>query len=373
MKVTKLFILFFILLQSCKESKTLETPWLNQVTLESTGEWILEIDNTTPRYSNLFSYNDNDQLLYLYNSLGHTLYIYGLNQRQPTSVLKLEREGPNGVMKPDAIKVINQDSILLLNNSNKLLTIIDSRGNPYYKKKILGEDENGLPLRSSILYKNGKIYLPISDYMYTRKTLRPKSLMVFDLKTSKKDFLLDTPKEFRDIKHWADRYYIRDGALIGDSTYVATWSMSKNLKFLNLNSLESKRLNYTSKYIKSAIKADAIFRDLEEKSKYQLKNTWNEAIFYAEHQNLVLRSHSIGKYIPDGGSMYDKLKTVNKDENYVVTELFDNTLRKIGEVTGITFIEGIFSSKDGLYIEDYLFDGENENIIVFKKYEKRKK
>jgi hypothetical protein len=373
MRVTKFIILILLVLQSCKESKTLESPWLDQATLESSGEWILEIDNTTPRYSNLFSYYDDDEILYLYNRLGHTLYTYELNQSQPKSILKLKSEGPDGVMKPDAIKVLSQDSILFLNNSTKLLTIIDSEGHTFYTKKILKDDENGLPLRSSILHQNGKIYVPVANYIYTNKNISSKSLMIMDLETSEKDFLLDTPKELQNINDWADRYYIRDGVLVGDSIYVSTWSMSKDLKAINLYTLKSRKLSYSSKYINNAKRASGTFKSLEEKSDFQLQNTWNEAIFYAEHQNLVLRSHSIGKYIPDGGSRYDKLKTINGDENYVVTELFDNTLNKIGEVPGVTFIEGIFSSKTGLYIEDFLFDMNNENIVVFKKYEKRSK
>ena len=76
-----------------------------------------------------------------------------------------------------------------------------------------------------------------------------------------------------------------------------------------------------------------------------------------KNQNLILRSFIIGKDIPQGVTdLTTKYKSLNGDNIFEITEIFNSNFQKVGEIESLSFLQGIFDNSQGIWIEDYSVD-----------------
>ena len=113
-------------------------------------------------------------------------------------------------------------------------------------------------------------------------------------------------------------------------------------------------------------------RGMMESPVYQMSNSWYGDIYYDQYRKLYYRSASIGREIPDSElnpmANLKLYKSLNNDDIYALTIILDENFKKVGEVYGIRLTKRSFATESNLLIEDSKYDSENEDIIVFKRY-----
>lgn len=369
--IYKLLVVLALTNYSCGTGERYQPlDWKNSNTLKVVGIVKFPLDSQTKRYGNILSYSKKEDNLYLYNNYSHAIYKYSLERPNEYSIIKLDKSGPDGVRQINALYAISEDSLISINSATSKLTIINNSGKKIYEAEILSPDENGFPLMFRITSKDGKVYVPLSTYSKTKPSLKQKNLLIFDLRTRKKDFQIDTPVNYREIKDWADRFHMKSGTLINSSFYAFSWSPGKLFVLHNLEKNESKEIHFSSSLISDAQKADKIPTNSYESRYFQRTNSWNQSIYFAENQNILLRPFIIGKKIPENAKdLYGDFKSLNNDEIFEITEIYNSSMQKIGELKGVSFLNGIFDNINGIYMEDYSVDQENEDIMAFKVYQ----
>lgn len=63
-----------------------------------------------------------------------------------------------------------------------------------------------------------------------------------------------------------------------------------------------------------------------------------------------------------------KSKNKSNDNTFTGVILLDSSFQKIGEVKDIMLNDEAFATVDGIYLKDNLYEKNNEDILVFKKY-----
>jgi len=312
----------------------------------------------------LMSYSKLENRLSLYNDFNHSIYFYELPEGNLAKKVSLEREGVNGVFRVSGFYYHSKDSIFTVNQYTKRVSILNDSGKKLEEFELFDVDDPGMPFSSSLFYHNGNVYFTVVGYKGTSKENEFKSLLIYNLKNKSKMFLIDTPVEYRG--NWADRTVARYGVLISGTSYVNSWAMGDMLVALKLedesvieSGIQSKNIQYPDQY-----KED--MRSTEKRLYYQRTNSWNIDLFYAPHQNIILRSVNIGSDIPVGEDFGSgDFLSQNGDRIFDIIELFDTELNKIGEVSSISFYGEIFSTEKGIYIADYQDRQDNEDIISF--------
>lgn len=368
-----LLVLTLISIFSCsKQEKISYLSWKDQYTLKKVGDLIFDIDQQTGRYFNPISYSQSMGSLCLFNNNNHTLYFYNIENGELQRKIQYEKQGPNSVPTVHELVAYSEDSIISLNRDFYSITIFNIKGEVIFKKRILDDSDPGLPLRHQFNYHNGKIYTPVKGYAKTSKNLKQKAALIYDLNTSKKVFVIDSPSEFE--MGWADRDPMRDAVFLKNrNEFVITWSMSKAFESINLTSGQSKNISYDSKRLKKTKKYDGSLNDRLSKDHYLLSNSWIESLHMDKSKGFLLRSATVGKLIPKGESLNKQYKSLNKDSIFVLTEIFDETLQKVGEVPNVSFYNDVFSTENFIYVSNYMHDIGNEDIIAFSKYQLVKK
>ena len=364
-------LIFILIASACERKETIVSQeWSNDTALKVVDVIKFPLDSLTKRYGNKMSFSQRESKLYLYNNYTHSFYQYSLSAPEEYRIISLNKEGPNRIGKVDAFFAISEDSIITINSGSSKIAIVNASSEKIYEAQILGSNENGLPLMFTIDYRNGQVYVPLSSYAKTKNSLKRKNVLIYNLKTREKNFIIDTPDQYADIKDWADRFHVKNGTLVGDDHYAFSWSPGKLYVAYNLRENSSRQVNFTSELIADAKKADKILTDRLENRYFQRTNTWNQSIYYSDYGGLILRPFSIGKNIPEGTQdLYGDFKSLNNDDIFEITEIYNKRFEKVGELLGVSFLNNLFDTADGIYIEDYSVDPEDENVMAFKLYQ----
>lgn len=361
-----------IMLVSCSSADLakddLNINWNQILSLQETNELTISIDNETNRFGNQMSYSNLSKSLCLYNSINNSLYFYSIPEGQLIRKTALQRDGENSIVRINALYFYNQDSIFTYNQYNRVLTILNDSGKVVLKKELLSSNEPGMPFEPSLSYRKGKIYFVIKGYKGSLEDYENKALLIYDLKNESKRFTIDTPVEFQG--NWADRTIVRHGELLNDDKYIVSWGMGAKMIVEDLSNQQAKEILYKSEKLHYAKEYTEDNRNQEAKLLYQRTNSWNIDLYFDSYRGLLLRSTNVGMKIPKGETFTDRhYPSKNNDSVYDLIEIFDSDLTKVGQVNSVSFYGEIFSTSEGIFITDYQFEPQNEDIIRFKIYE----
>jgi hypothetical protein len=362
-------ICFFSACDGIKKVSDDET--YNKYTLVKSGNLVLNIDSTTKRFGNLISYSELEQSLSLYNDFNHSIYFYRIPDGDLIKKVSLEKEGVNGVFRVTGLYFYNQDSIFTYNQYTQKITILNDSGKKLDEFTLLDVGDPGMPFSPSLYYENGNIYFTVVGYKATVKEKKYKSLLIYNIRTKNRKFLIDTPSEY--MGNWSDRSVVKDGVLIYGNSYVNSWGMGNKLIALKIEDETINISNPTSNYIQYPKEYEGNIQSMEERLYYQRTNSWNIDLYFAKHQKVILRAVNIGTNLPKGEDIGSgSFASQNGDDIFDLTELFNIDLVKIGEVYHLSFYGEIFSAESGIYIADYQYDEGNEDVISFGRYNLQK-
>lgn len=118
-------LVLIIIISSC----TPDEKDYKKIELVKTKELLtLPIDQNTANISDGLFYFAKENLLFSQNWKEHSIQIYDIENKKRIKNIKLEREGPNGVLDLMGIHVQNLDSIFLFNQIKSQITLIDTSG-----------------------------------------------------------------------------------------------------------------------------------------------------------------------------------------------------------------------------------------------------
>ncbi len=356
-----------ILILSC-ESESVFTP---KKTLAFKDRVILEIDSMTKRSSKYVGYCEQLKSIYIFNETNYKLYFYDVESAENWKIIPFEKSGPKRVGKIDGIYVLNQDSIFFLNGFGNYVSLLNSRAEHMAKYEIFENNNAGhfIQTRSpSFKYSRSTktLHIPIisSQKINSKET---KSAMNYSLDSHEKELYKAWPSNFRKyggkgrISYMAHNYE--------KSICVFSYTIDESIHVYDFkNSITTMHYAGSNK-----IKKPEYYKGgtgIHEKALHQRTQSWFGNIHYDKYQQIYLRSASIAKRVPKGvNPLSSNLKTVHGDEVYVITILLSENFEKIGEVPHVMLPNSAFSTPNGLYVTDSQYQKENEDIMVFKRFE----
>lgn len=368
----KLIFLGLILTLGCETQETQNIKdWSNDYTLKMKDRWVISIDLETKRNGNLYSYNEYARCLFLFNQINQSIYSFPLSDSTFSQRIEFDKDGPNGLTTVTHFLFHNKDSIFFFNDLSNTLRIANEKGIVYFKKQILETNEPSfIPKVAKMQIDGHELVMPVFGHQGTRPDLQSKSLLIYNLHTGQKDFLMDLPTDSQG--YFGDKTVSKNLALI-DDMYTMSLSMSSVIQTLSKVSshkpvqeqkYSSERIHYPTEFKEDLNDRQAAFH-------YQMTNSWNESLFFDKNSRTLLRSVVIGRNLDKNhvANSINNSLSLNSDRVFVLTELFNESMKKIGEVDHVVFYDGIFSNESYIYMVDYEFDLFNEDIIVFSKYQ----
>lgn len=365
---------FFILIWSCgsydSDDLTL-SEWKDNSTLTEAGRWTISIDQETNRYgtfTNFISYSEDLKSLILFNTVNNILYHYPVKDTSYSKKVKLDKKGPNGTSEVSHFLFHNSDSLFFFNDQSNVLRIMNDRGDILYKKQIIERSDPAFSSgRMKMQFTDGNLIVSVFGHNGTCPDLSNKSLFIYNLKNETKKFIIDVP--LRNRGYYAGRSRDKGLAIINDS-YVVSPVVSPALQALKKGASDNEtiEIQFGSDKLHYPITFDGATNDRQARSDYNLSHSWAESLYFDKHSRTLLRAWTVGRRLDDNIASNSNLLSLNGDRVFVITELFDEQLTKIGEVENVVFYDGIFSNEQAIYIMDYLFDSSNEDIISFTMY-----
>lgn len=209
-----LFVLFLFSCASNSTETTNSSFGLDNVPLELTGSWEMDIDSLTARDAIKYQYYreaDREYFVSL-NHLEPSIQIYSLESSQMIEKIPLENDGPNGIgnlayITHASFFVENLNSFWLYNYDGSRLFNLNRNGEII--RKILpevlfdfipeGYSRGNLWVKDGNLYAVGNvIYKAYSGLSDNAKSTPPvNTLMIFDLAKDSAKFTLPHPEVFR--------------------------------------------------------------------------------------------------------------------------------------------------------------------------------
>lgn len=148
---------------SCTDKRETSTNLLDYLT-DTTA---ISIDLTTEPYTRTLQYVDGN--LYWWNSDRATISVIDLSNKKLKTIIKMERDGPNGIGNPLGFYVLNPDSIYVPTMAYEL-SLINSKGNAianydYYKYSKLAVVIASMTRYSTMIQNNnsGTFFLGMRD------------------------------------------------------------------------------------------------------------------------------------------------------------------------------------------------------------------
>ncbi|MFT7150080.1 MAG: hypothetical protein ACI82Q_001945, partial [Nonlabens sp.] len=102
---------------------------------------------------------------------------------------------------------------------------------------------------------------------------------------------------------------------------------------------------------------------------YLLGNSWYWRVFHDPYKDIYLRSAALGYDMQKTDLKKRKYGSNNRDGIFNVTIILNKDFQKVGEVINLNFYKATFSTKDGIYIQDFVTDSDNEDVMVFSRHE----
>lgn len=362
-------IIISLTFQGCSKDKS--HPFIDQVTLEFKENIIFPLDSMTKRNSKNIGFSSKINALYLYNEINHSIYFFDLETKLESKRIKLEKEGPNGIGDVSKLIVLNYDSIFTFNRYNNHLYLLNRSGDIIEKTSLFSINEPDPSIQTfspSISYSNvnKSLYLPIRPNSRTDNK-RQTVVLEYNVLNGEKKFIKQWPKEYNSYSNIGTTSF----ATLDEknSKMLISFAFDDNIHEIDLKTgkedihyFGSDRLNEISVF-KGKQEMQIIMEYMSASSKYR-------NVFFDKHANYYLRTGLVGKKIPEGEfKRGEKYKTINNDDIYNLIVILDSNFQKVGEVHKAILLDEVFSTSNGLYMKAPLVNRNNEDILVFKRYE----
>ena len=247
-KTHSLFVFAFAIICIACNPEEQKKPNLELKT--SSEVLILPVDESTSNISDGLFYFAKENLLFSQNWKENSIQIYDIEKKKRVKNLKLERDGPNGVLDLMGIHVLSQDSIFLFNQIKSQITLIDTSGQIINSIQYKSPDRYSPAFVHNAYFQSppllhGKKLIVKTHYFgsireMTQEILQTKELVYeIDLESGEtrflnlkfpKDFMPDGLKPFEaSISHGADKLAF---SLFGDHRlfYVSEYGDSLQSK-----------------------------------------------------------------------------------------------------------------------------------------------
>tara|TARA_A100000171_G_scaffold51766_1_gene67187 strand:+ start:1679 stop:2761 length:1083 start_codon:yes stop_codon:yes gene_type:complete len=344
-------------------------------TLDFDDRIIFNIDSTTSRNSSQVGYSGDLNSIYLFNEVNYTLYFFDVDSRKNWNKIKLFKDGPLGINDVSKIYVVNIDSILTFSTKSNILYLITEQGKKVTKHKVFSFEnpDPTVQLRSSSVDYNKdtkEIFLPIRPNNRTDAE-RIKSVFSYSLESQKKQFFQEWPEDFGE---WGVKGILSYGTLNRtESKYIVSNTSDHQIHVTDLELGSASSFYAGSDLIKAPNKYKGK-GGVASRILYQRTNSWYGNIYYDHNRKVYYRDAMIGSKIPKGNDpLANQYPSLNGDDVFFTTIILDDSFKKIGEVKGLLLSDYVFSNDAGVYVRDYKFDRQNEDILVFSRYQLKSK
>ncbi len=362
-----LFLILFALLSfGCSNERA---DFVNTMDLQLEGRLIFQLDSVTSRSSRLIEYYKGENNIVLYNSVVHSLYFFDVKTKLQKVITPLGKEGPNTIPRVSNFKVLSYDSIYIYSNASLFLYRIDTTGRILEKKNILSfTNDDPTISESKFAYneKSNSFIFPIRKNARTSDS-KNKALLIYDINNDSKRFLGEFPES----------YYQGPWGTLSLNTSIAVLTDEDKLLLSyefddNLYSFDLKNNQVTT----SSFKLDGIPKNTTKvkgeispyyQSYYLSTNSWYKKVYYDPYSNLILRDISIGQKIEKNDDINKKYPSYLGDI-YSYTLITNKNGKRVAEIPSMRLFDDVFSNEDGLFIRNYGYQRDNEDILVFNHY-----
>lgn len=352
----------------CACNKEGKITFEDQFTLKRTGRISFALDSMTKKEHAVINFSQDYNSLCLFNEINHSIYFFDVSNQETTKVIQFEKEGPNGVSRVAAMLIHAKDSIFLFNDSSNEIMLMNEKAKVVKRFRFF---DRGLGDPARVLepdiYFNGKdLYLLGRVSSFTSKS-KDKNIVKYVIEKDSTEFLMDYPASYQEGK-WSsklmNKFAIHNPV---SDEFVISFPFDPYIHIYN------EKLNTTNKYYAGS----DLMRQPEqitEKEKstvpdYLLGNSWYWRVFHDPYKNIYLRSASLGYDMQKTDLKKRKYGSNNRDGIFNVTIILNKDFQKVGEVINLNFYKATFSTKNGIYIQDFETDSENEDIMTFGKYQ----
>ena len=227
------WLVFSLLVSSCHEQgNALFIQYVPQYSIQYQDEEISFIlDDETSLDFEKWRFHDGLGLFYFANRINRSIYIYEIGKEEPLLVVPIEREGPNGIPQIEQVYVHNPDSIFVLSQyGDHVVHLLNQEGERMDKFVIrnrqnqdLGGTSGSQFGKNDFFFADNKLLLPVGSLEETEKSKKSDAaLLVFDIKSREKTFLLNYPSKSHDYN-----FFLYSGMSFG------AWNPSNERYFLS--------------------------------------------------------------------------------------------------------------------------------------------
>jgi len=342
-KSTILFFSFVIFLFSCNNHKNKEQRDDNVVKTDSLT--LIPVDTIIIPITNEISYNNLVELVEIGNKRylgtqvkGKNKYeLYDLDSRKYYKTLTFDYHGPNGVGDIRYVKIINWDSIFVIQRLTKNLYLLDSAGTVIKKWTFNNTSNNkfvsGITARyiaSPLSFIKNKLYfqkVPAAG-IQSNKFWRDTIQLIFDLKsntlTNEVGFY---PDIYKQGVFYGTYNMFPDIIIRNDETIVYSFSLVNNLYIFHPQK-PMRTISAPTKYFndKVSVPAKDMLADRSYAEHYEIQKGSYRFLNYDKYNNYTLRLvvHPINLY-DNEGKMH-----VWEDKPFSI-QIFDSEFKLLGE------------------------------------------
>ena len=374
-KGTRFLSIFFLLVaallfSSCgKEDKI---TFGDSFTLKKTGQIIFSLDSMTKTEHAVVNFSQQLNSLCVFNEINHSIYFFDVSTQETTKIIPIEKEGPNGVGRVKAMLVHTRDSVFLFNDATNKVVLMNNKAEVLERFELFNRaaGDPARILEPEIYFHDGNLYLMGRAASFTDKD-KNKNIVKYNIKEADKSFLMDYPTSYQQGK-WSSKIMNKFALFNSDSgDFIVSFPFDPFIHVFNERMDETKAYYAGSDLMKQPKQITA--KEKSNVANYLLSNSWYWRLFYDPYNKIHLRSASVGYDMENTDLSSQTYKSKNRDGIFNTTIILNEDLEKMGEVPGLNFYKATFSTREGIYIQDFDTDSDNEDVMVFSKYQLVKK
>ncbi|MGW8121387.1 DUF4221 family protein [Roseivirga echinicomitans] len=360
-KVTLLLVILFVLSNSCESDK--EVKYSLELVYQE--RYNVPLDSLSKRSHPVSYFSDNANEFYVYNELIHHIYVYNIIDGVLIRRIPLSKEGPNQIRTVKTISAIDSDSIYLFSNDNRLVLINKEGVSLNVSYPLKGDDgDPSLVNEPSLEIYNDTLITVVRPSNTTDKA-KYKSVLIYTFSDSTSNFYVPFPDSYEDGR-WgmkiADSYFAMNHA---KNEIVLSHSYSPEIQVFELNSGVEKSFDASSNLMEKPEQLDKGANPYNS-GIYMMTNSWYGKILYDKYRKVYYRLGIIGY---DSETVLTNPRSKNKDGYDFVTIILNEDFEKVGEKKGLNLLGYTFVNEDGLYVANYSAEMNNEDLMIFARYD----
>lgn len=194
---------------------------------------------------------------------------------------------------------------------------------------------------------------------------------LYDINNDSKQFLGEFPESYYQGPWGNFSLFTSIAVLTDEEKLLLFYAFDENLYSFDLRNNQVTTISFKLDGVPENFKSENDL-SLNYQSYYQIANSWYKKVYYDPYSNLILRDISIGQKIEKNDDINKRYPSLLGDI-YSYTLITDKNGKRVAEIPGRGLYDDVFSNEDGLYIRDYGYQRDNEDILVFSHYKIVKK